>query len=155
MWETILLWFKGLFGGPKGTIQIGKGNQATTQSSTGENSPVIKAGRDAHVNILSTITPKETVDIYPELENVMEDLLRELRENLVESPFLRDLIVLEKKSIPYGWENKHLLYSEDEQPGIRDKIGVLVNHGCLKEINDRFAYRMSEGFVRYLKKPCP
>jgi len=151
MWKTILLWIKGLFGGPKGALQVGKGNKAITQSSTGENSPVINAGRDIHLNI-PVSTPKETIDIYSELEEIMADLLGELRENIIENPLLRDIIILPKKSIPYGWPNLHLPFYEDEHLGIRDKINVLVNQGHLKEIKDDFAYKMSEEFVRYLKK---
>lgn len=47
MWAALIGWIKSLFGG-KGAMQIGKGNQATTASSTGDNSPVITAGRDVH-----------------------------------------------------------------------------------------------------------
>lgn len=158
MWETIILivsWFKSLFSGPKGVTQIGKGNKATSQSSTGDNSPVVAAGRDVHVNMMPVDISKETIDIYVELEEIMGELIGELREEIKDDPFIRDIIVLNKKSIPYGWQSKHLLFSEDEQPGIRDKIKVLVNQGLLKEIKDDFAYRISENFVRYLKKPCP
>ncbi len=55
MWR-ILGWIKSVFGG-KGTLQIGKENNAVSASSTGGNSPVITAGRDVHLNMNGTQPP--------------------------------------------------------------------------------------------------
>jgi len=151
MWETIVGWFKALFGG-KGTTQIGKGNQALSGSSTGDNSPVVTAGRDAHFNMPTPLVSREPSGSFAELEETIPDLLSELRKDLAEHPLIRDIIVLDKKSFAYNWPDEHLLFSADEHPRIWNKIRVLENHGLLSELKDRFAYRISEELVRCLRK---
>ncbi len=65
MWNTVWEWLKGLFGG-KGSVQIGRGNQSMTGSSTGANSPVVSAGRDVNLTVhgdssKAPKTPKEEI----------------------------------------------------------------------------------------------
>src|SRR5262249_45715242 len=151
MWETIVGWFKALFSG-KGTTQIGKGNQAVSGSSTGDNSPVVTAGRDVHFNMSAPVAPQDPSSDFAELEDTIPDLLSDLREGLADHPFIRDIIVLDKKSIAYNWPDEHLRFSADESPGIRSKIQVLENRGLISERKDRFAYRMSEKLAGYLRK---
>jgi hypothetical protein len=50
MLSVIWNWLKGLFAG-KGYVQIGKGHQSLSGSTSGANSPVISAGRDLHLTL--------------------------------------------------------------------------------------------------------
>jgi hypothetical protein len=52
MLETLLSWFKRLFGG-EGSSQIGMRNRTVSGASAGNNSPVVAAGRDVHFHISS------------------------------------------------------------------------------------------------------
>jgi hypothetical protein len=49
MWQ----WLRKHFGGGEGATQVGKGNQATRGSSSGDNSPVITASGNVHLTIRS------------------------------------------------------------------------------------------------------
>jgi hypothetical protein len=146
-WEGV----KGLIGGGKGTTQIGKGNQS---AATGDNSPVYQAGRDVHFNVpIQQPVKDEEAEMFAELERLMPDLLNALRQELAEHPLVRDMIVLDRKSIGYNWPGPHLMYSEDETPNIRMQMGILEGHGMVRDNkSDGFAYRISERLVRYLKK---
>jgi hypothetical protein len=152
MWGAIVGWLKSLFGGRGGT-QIGQGNQTFTASTAGDNSPAVMAGRDVHFNMPSApASVDEDAETFAELEETLGDLLSDLRKQLAENPLLRDLIVLDRKSISYFWTGPHIMCSEDESPGVRSKVEVLVNHGLATETKPDFAYRMSERLVRYLRK---
>src|SRR2546426_471111 len=96
MWEAIVGWFKALFGG-KGTTQIGKGNQAVSGSSAGDNSPVVTAGRDVHFNMPTPAVSQEPSSALAELEETIPDVLSKLRKDLADHPLTRDIIVLDKK----------------------------------------------------------
>ncbi len=65
MWDAIVGFFKSLFGG-KGATQIGSGNQAVSGSSTGDNSPVLTAGRDMHVSVASPSGSEEPPNAFAE-----------------------------------------------------------------------------------------
>lgn len=151
MWEAIVGLMKGLFGG-KGAMQIGKDNQAVTGSTTGQNSPVVTAGRDVHLNMPPVKVADGEAEVFAELEEMMPDFLGDLRKELAEHPLIRDIIVLDKKSIAYNWPDDHLMFSEDENPGARSKMRVFENYGLVKELKDGFAYRVSERLAKYLRK---
>jgi hypothetical protein len=143
--------FKGLFSGGKGPIQMGKGNQSV---ATGDNSPVVQAGRDVHFNVpIQQPAKDEEAEVFAELEQTMPELLNSLRQELAEHPLIRDIIVLDRKSIEYNWPGPHLMYSEDEAPDIRMQMAVLEGHDLVSDRKgDGFAYRISEKLVRYLKR---
>jgi hypothetical protein len=143
-------WVKGLFGG-KGATQIGAGNQSVAGSTAGANSPILAAGRDINVQLQAALSDDPDPDIFAELEEEIPDLLHDLRETLAKHPLFRDLVVLETKDIGYGWPGEHLRLSDDELPGARQKVAVLVNHGLVTVIKDDFAYKLTERLVRYLK----
>jgi hypothetical protein len=71
---------------------------------------------------------------------------------LAEHPLVRDLIVLDKKTIAYNWPNQHLMFSKDEYPAIRETVSILEGHGLVRAEKAGFAYRMSERFVGELRK---
>jgi hypothetical protein len=154
MLQAVVDFVKGLFGG-KGTTQIGKGNQSVSGgSTTGANSPVLMANGDVH--FYAPPSPATDADpdaeTFAELEGVMPDLLGDLRMALAEQPLVRDVIVLDKKTISYNWPDPHLCFSADETPDLWAKVGVLEDQGLLRETRDRFSYRMSGRLVKYLTK---
>lgn len=153
MWESIVSFVKGLFGS-KGTTQIGRGNQAVTGgSAAGANSPVMTAGRDIHFNAPTGPTTDPDAEMFADLEQTMPDVLKNLRENLAEHPLIRVIIVMDKKSLLYNWPDDHLRFTAEEDPDIRSKVQILENHGLLRHERGRdFAYRMTERFVKYLRK---
>jgi hypothetical protein len=71
MWE----WLRKLFGSGEGATQIGKGNQASTGSTSGHNSPVISAGRDVYVGAAPATGPSPTADMVPHLSDEARELL--------------------------------------------------------------------------------
>jgi hypothetical protein len=141
-WEGV----KGLFGG-KGTIQIGQGNQAMTVG-------------DIHFHPAAPQPAKdEDAEMFADLEQTMPDFLKSLRQELAEGTLIRDIIVLDWKSIDYNWPSRHLMYSEDENPDIRMHMAILEGHGLVTDLKGNGfayrmpdAYRMSERLVRYLKR---
>jgi hypothetical protein len=159
MWNAIVGFVRGLFGG-KGAIQIGAGkevqNQSVTGSTAGDNSPVISAGGNVlhnvqfHVNAPQPRPAEE--EPFADLDPPVRKFLCDLAEALVESPLLRIMIVLDRKTIEYTWPGPHLKLSEDEMPDIRDIVGILVSHGLLIEEREDFAYRISERLAGMLKK---
>ena len=154
MWSAIvgiIGWFKSLLGGKLAT-QIGSGNQAVSGSTTGDNSPMITVGRDVHFNVAG-ISQSQPTGVFIELESLMPDLLDTLRARVNDNPLIRDIIVLNRETIGYSWPFDHLLFSADKHPPVWSEIQILENHGLVSEVKDRFAYRMSEELVRYLRSP--
>ena len=144
--STAWKWLKGKL--------AGKGNQSAT---TGDNSPVLQAGRDVHLNVpVQQPVKDEDAQTFAELEQTMPDLLNSLRQELAEHPIVRDIIVLNTKSMAYNWPVPHLMYTKDEDPTIRMHMAILEGHGLVRDLKgDGFAYRMSERLVHYLKKGKP
>ncbi|MBM3286997.1 MAG: hypothetical protein FJY88_06565 [Candidatus Eisenbacteria bacterium] len=149
MWEKIVGWVKALFGG-KITAQIGKWNRALSGSSGGDQSPVLTAGRDIHVSLTGSVGPQAAS--VAELEATIPDLLDELRGHVTDNPLIRDIIVLNTKANAYNWPDAHVRFTADEDPRIWNQIRILVNRGLASEVKSRFAYRMSEDLVHYLRK---
>ena len=120
---------------------------------------LIAAGVVAAIGWLVRKLTRKAVDIsYPggpisaDLEETMSDLLGGLRKALAANPLIRDIIVLREESLPYSWRDAHAMFSEDRHVGIRGRIRVLAHHALVAELRPRFAYRMTEDFVRYLRK---
>lgn len=79
MWQAVVDFVKGLFGG-KGALQVGKGNQSVTGATSGHNSPIMAAQRDIHVNMPFAPPIGGDEEVFGDLERDMPDLLKELRE---------------------------------------------------------------------------
>ena len=150
MWQQVAGWFRSLFGGG-GPVQIGKGNQALTGTTSGPNSPVITAGRDVHLHGQPSRANDRPRDEFGELETLMPDLLGELQEDLASHPLVRDMIVLDTKSIVYNWPDPHFKFSADMHPQIWQQVAVLQGHGLLRETKQRFAHRITEQLAQYLR----
>lgn len=87
------------------------------------------------------------------LEQQMPELFAEMRQDLSESPFIREFITMRK-----GWlynsdpNNPIFSYNFDDHENLTGKLTVLENHGLVTEItyNNAKRYTMSEEFVAYL-----
>jgi hypothetical protein len=108
------------------------------------------AYRDGLEEILRPPIPRASA--YSEIEQTIPDLLSVLRQRFTENPLIRDIIVLNKKTIAYTWPDDHLFFSADDYPGIWSKIRILENQGLVFEVKDRFAYRMTEELATYLSR---
>jgi hypothetical protein len=151
MWTWITEIFTRLFGGGGGA-QIGSRNQsqAISEVTTGDHSPVVAAGRDVHFNVPLSRND-ETSGKFADLERQMPDWLDALRQHLANNAFLRDVIVLHTPTIVYNWPDNHLMFSEQEDPKIYNRMKILENYGLVRDLKgNRFAYRLSEDFVKYL-----
>jgi hypothetical protein len=104
-----------------------------------------------NVELPAGSSDRRETDLLAEVEGLMPELLKDLPENLREHPFLRDIVYTRTKGIAYGWPGIHLRFSEDEIPGIRDKLKVLANGGLLADRGDEFAYKITENFARMLR----
>ena len=80
----------------------------------------------------------------------MPELFAEMRQDLSESPFIREFITMRK-----GWlynsdpNNPIFSYNFDDHENLTGKLTVLENHGLVTEItyNNAKRYTMSEEFV--------
>jgi hypothetical protein len=152
MWQAVVDFVKGLFGG-KGTLQAGSGNQAVTGTTSGHNSPIMAAQRDIHVNMPFAPTGGGDDEVFRDLENDMPDLLKEMREDLAAHPLIRDVIVLGKSTFAYNFPDAHMMFAEDTHPGIRQKVNILHDLGLLREEKEGFYYRIADKLAKYLRKP--
>jgi hypothetical protein len=82
----------------------------------------------------------------------MPDVMASLRQELGEQPLVRDFVVVRTETNAYNWPGDHLKFSEAFFPSIRAQVGILENRGLVVGRGDRFAYKLSEDFARYLRK---
>lgn len=150
MWDAIVGFVKGFFGGGKGVTQVGNDQQAVSGSTTGYNSPVIAAGRDVHFGPTPSADPY--LEVFADLEELMPDLLDLMRSDLAEHPLLRDIVYLEKSTYAYNFNSEHMLFADDKQPGAGARLRILLGHRLLTEEKEDFWYRITERFAKYLRK---
>lgn len=92
---------------------------------------------------------------FEKLEQMVPELVAEMREDLKKNQFTRELIAF-SKTRGFGGQEKplHAYYHEDHDD-LLGKLGVMVNYGALIEttFGDIFRYEMTEDFVDYLQLP--
>jgi hypothetical protein len=114
----------------------------------------VTAGRDVHFNmplVPASGSGDEETEPFADLEGTIPDFLTDLQNELSEHPLIRVVIVLDTKTIGYNWPDDHLKFSADVNPNIRAQMEILENHALVAQLRDRFAYRVSERLVKYLK----
>ncbi len=84
-------------------------------------------------------------------ENLMPELLQEIRFDLKTQPLARNLVLL-KKAWSYWNDGSTLEYYYETHPNLDQKIGVLENLGLLRDIkfNDVKRYKLTEELADYL-----
>ncbi|MGY6708325.1 MAG: hypothetical protein ACXIVF_08355 [Rhizobiaceae bacterium] len=92
---------------------------------------------------------------FERLERMVPDLVAEMREDIANSPFTRELIAF-KRGWSYGGQVRpYFTYYYDDHDELLGKLNVMENYGALVDIkfNDVYRYEMTEDFVEYLQLP--
>lgn len=86
---------------------------------------------------------------------MVPDLVAEMREDIGNSPFTRELIALSKKWSYGGQERTYFSYFYEDHDELLGKLNVMANFGALIDMkfNDVYRYEMTEDFVDYLELP--
>jgi len=88
---------------------------------------------------------------FPKLEELLPELLAEMRDDLGEVPLKREFVLLERGWL-YWAKGTELVYYYDEHTDLRNKIRILENYGLVEDITynevDRFV--ITEEFANYL-----
>jgi hypothetical protein len=84
-------------------------------------------------------------------ENLMPELLQEMRLDLKEQPFARNLVIL-KKTWSYWNDGSTLEYYFEAHENLDQKMGVLENLGLIRDItfNNVKRYKLTEELADYL-----
>jgi len=93
---------------------------------------------------------------FKKLEEKMPDLVAEMRDDIGNDPFVRELIVMSKKWTYNGDPNKPVFsYFYEDHPNLAAKMKVMQNYGAVIDFTfnnvDRFEF--TEDFVEYLQLP--
>lgn len=150
MWATIVAFFNSIFGG-KGVVQIGKGQQSA--STTGTGSPVLNAGGNINYSALPPVptAAERDSELLSEVESLMPELIKDIRDLLEQDSLLRDMIVMECSTFVYNWPTPHGMFANDKHPDAVRKFQILESHGLVRKIKP-IAYQLSPRFVRMLKE---
>src|SRR5260370_41792906 len=106
-------------------MQIGKGNQAVTGSTAGENSPVVTAGGDVNFfNVRSSPRSYEGGDGFEGLEALMLEFLNRLRTELSDNPLIREFIVTESASTAVNMSEYRPRFTRADDPQIMNKVKI-------------------------------
>jgi len=89
--------------------------------------------------------------LFLRLEQLMPDLLEEIRHDLAEHPLFREFVPL-KRIWTYWASGNELIYYYEDHPELDNKLRILQNYFLIRDIstdpgNKRYVF--TEGFVRY------
>ena len=89
--------------------------------------------------------------MFLRLEQLMPDLLDEIRKDLRERPLTREFVLL-KKIRTYWPGGQEASYFYEDHPDLENKVRVLQNYALVREItfNDVKRYVLTETLARYL-----
>jgi len=89
--------------------------------------------------------------LFLRLEQLMPDLLDEMRKDLSDRPLSREFVIL-KRIWVYVGRGHELRYYFDDHPELENKLRILQNFGLIRDIahNSTGRYIFTEAFVRYL-----
>jgi hypothetical protein len=95
--------------------------------------------------------PHDTQPALRKAENLMPELLQEMRIDLKEQPFARNFVTL-KKTWSYWNDGSTLEYYYETHPNLDQKVGVLENLGLVRDItfNNVKRYKVTEELADYL-----
>jgi len=90
---------------------------------------------------------------FIKLENLMPDLISEMRKDLTSNPLSREFVIL-KKSWSYWAKGYELVYYFDDHPGLENKLLILKNYGLIQDItyNNTKRYIITEELASYLTR---
>jgi hypothetical protein len=89
--------------------------------------------------------------MFLRIEQLMPDLLDELRSDLRERPLTREFVLL-KKVWSYWPGGQEASYFYEDHPDLENKVRILQNYGLIREItfNEVKRYVLTEALARYL-----
>ncbi len=92
---------------------------------------------------------------FERLEKMVPDLVAEMRTDIGNSQFTREVVALSKKWSYGGQERPFFTYFYEDHQELLGKLNVMENYGALLDIkfNDVYRYEMTEDFVEYLQLP--
>jgi len=90
---------------------------------------------------------------FMKLENLMPDLVSEIRKDLANNPLSREFVVL-KKSWSYSAKGYELVYYFDDHPDLENKLLILENYGLIRDITytNTKRYIITEELASYLTR---
>jgi hypothetical protein len=106
----------------------------------------------------SVVLPRPSESIFVDIENLIPELLVNMKNDLREYPFAREFIMMSKYNTYNGDENNLVLeYYFEDHPWLRNKIRILENHALIYEItyNDVPRFIISEELAAHLTKYQP
>lgn len=90
---------------------------------------------------------------FIKLENLMPDLISEMRKDLTNNPLSREFVIL-KKSWTYLAKGYELVYYFDDHSDLENKLLILQNYGLIQDItyNNITRYIITEELASYLTR---
>lgn len=95
--------------------------------------------------------PEDEELLFLRLEQLMPDLLEEIRKDLTAKPLSREFVPL-SKGWSYWAKGNELSYYYEDHPEFDNKLKILLNYGLIRDITNNTNakhYIFTEAFVRY------
>ncbi|MGQ4648844.1 RNA-binding domain-containing protein [Lyngbya aestuarii] len=106
----------------------------------------------------SILLPKQSESMFSSIENLIPELLADMKNDLGEYPFVREFIIIGKNWVYNGDSNNMVFeYYFEDHPHLRNKLRILENHALIYEItyNNTPRFVISEELVAYLTGSLP
>ena len=101
----------------------------------------------------SFVLSKPSESIFTDIENLIPELLAEMKKDLREYPVAREFILMPKDAV-YNEDKNNLIlhYFFEDHSWLRSKLRILENHGLIYEItyNNTLRFVISEELAAYL-----
>ena len=95
--------------------------------------------------------PEDEELLFLRLEQLMPNLMEEIRKDLTAHPLKRQFVPLSKKWV-YWASGDELVYYYEDHPEQDNKLRILLNHGLIRDVTrntNAKHYVFTEAFVRY------
>lgn len=101
--------------------------------------------------ILRKSIKRDNLKLFKELNKLMPELIKEMKNDLLQYPLRREFVLLSKNCCYNG---ESLAYYYEEHDDLEDKMKVLENNGLIENItyNNTHRYRITEAFTKHLVK---
>jgi hypothetical protein len=93
------------------------------------------------------------LEAIKDIERLLPELFNEFRQNLKDSPLIREFILMNKGAQYIGTPDKEIVaYYYENHSHLRSKLRILENHALIREItfNNTSRFLMTESLVAYL-----
>jgi hypothetical protein len=88
--------------------------------------------------------------MFARIERLMPELLVEMRNDLENSPFVREFFLFNRNWVYSGGSSPSFTYYYDDHADLDGKIHILENYGLIRNLSHNSRYRMTERFAIYL-----